>query len=376
MARRGNDEGSIWKRSDGRWSGSYFVPTATGGRKRRYVYGSSRDEVHGKLVDLMAQVQRGLPVADTSDSVSSYLTTWLDEVAAKRVRTNTLTGYRTNVDRHIAPRIGRKKLGKLTARDVRLMLDDCRRSGLSERSVRYIHATLRVALEDAMREDLVPRNVAKLVRLSTPERAETRALSATEGKTLLRSTKDDRLFAALVLLLLLGLRRSEVLGLRWQDVDLDAGHLRVRQGLHWLGGKIQYLPPKTRRSRRTVPLPTLCVDALRDHRKRQDEERRHSLHPWPKSDLVFVTVVGTPVDPNNFSRTFQRWCREAKVPAVRLHDLRHTCVSLLMVLGVHPRVVMEIVGHAALEMTMNVYGHVALDDQRAALDRLNDLLDE
>lgn len=108
----------------------------------------------------------------------------------------------------------------------------------------------------------------------------------------------------------------------------------------------------------------------------QDKERAESLHPWPATGLVFVSVVGTPIDPNNFSRTFARWCREAKVPVVRLHDLRHTCVSLLLSLGVPPRVVMKIVGHAAIEMTMNVYGHVALDDQRAALDLLNGLLDD
>ena len=133
---------------------------------------------------------------------------------------------------------------------------------------------------------------------------------------------------------------------------------------------------KTRRSRRTVPLPGLCEEALRAHRQRQEKEAAESLHPWGLIELVFTTTVGTPVDPNNFSRTFARWCREAGVPAVRLHDLRHTCVSLLLALGVNPRVVMEIVGHSALEMTMNVYGHVAVDQQRAALDKLDGLLDQ
>ena len=154
--------------------------------------------------------------------------------------------------------------------------------------------------------------------------------------------------------------RSEVLGLRWQDVDLNRDVLHVRQGLHWLEGRLQFLPPKTRRSRRTVPLPSLCVDALREHRARQDKERVESLHPWPDLGLVFVTTVGTPIDPNNFSRTFARWCREAGVPAVRLHDLRHTCVSMLLTLGVNPRVVMEIVGHAALEHTDN---HLSIPNQ-------------
>ncbi len=317
MGRRGNAEGSVWRRADGRWSGSYFVPQPRGGRVRRYVYGTTRDEVHRKLVDLMAQVARGLPVASTQETVASYLRVWLDDVAAKRVRPNTLTGYRTNVELHIVPVIGSKKLGKLSARDVRALLDACGASGLGARSARYVHATLRAALQDAVREDLVPRNVAKLVRLSSPPRAETGILTADEAKVLLSSTRDDRLHAALVVLLVLGLRRSEALGLRWSDIDFDAGVLHVRQGLHWSEGRLQFLPPKTRRSRRTVPLPRLCVEALKRHRDLQAREAEVSLHPWPPVELVFTTVVGSPVDPNNFARTFARWCRDAKVPTVR-----------------------------------------------------------
>jgi len=311
MARRANDEGSIWRRATvaGRGRTTYPPRPADG----------AAATCTGPLAR-MSDVQRGIPVSGTRDTVDGYLHSWLTEVAAKRVRANTLTGYRTNINRHIVPRIGRRRLGKLTARDVRLMLDDCRRAGLSDRSVRYVHATMRAALEDAVREDLVGRNVAKLVRLSTPPRPETRVLSATEGQTLLRANQDDRLFAALVLLLLLGLRRSETLGLRWLDVDLDRGVVHIRQGLHYLERRLQFLPPKTRRSKRTVPLPRLGADALKDHRKRQDEERAASLHPWPDTGLVFVTVVGTPVDPNNFSRTFAAWCQTADVPTVRLHD--------------------------------------------------------
>ena len=294
MGRRGNDEGSIWRRADGRWSGSVFVPNRIGGRDRKYVYGATREDVHRKIVELQGQVQRGLPVATGQQTLGAYLTSWLKDVAAHRVRANTLTGYRVNIERHIIPRVGRKRLAALTAKDVRQLLDECRAAGLSDRSVRYVHATLRVALEDAMREDHLARNVAKLVRLSTPQRPETRILSAAEGRTLLRATRDDRLSAALVLLLLLGLRRSEVLGLRWQDVDVDQGVLHVRQGLHWLEGRLQFLPPKTRRSRRSVPLPALCARALEDHRERMARERGDCPHPWEDNDLVFVTTVGTP----------------------------------------------------------------------------------
>lgn len=202
-----------------------------------------------------------------------------------------------------------------------------------------MHAVLRAALEDAVREDLVPRNVAKLVRLSVPERADTSVLSADEGRLLLKANRDDRLSAALVVMLLLGLRRSEVLGLRWEDVDLAGGVLRVRQGLHRLDGQLQLLEPKTRRSRKSIPLPRLCTEALQEHRDRQQEERA-SAHHWIDSGFVFVTPLGTPIDPRNFSRQFAAWCERAGVPVVRLHDLRHTCVSLLLSLGVPPRVVM------------------------------------
>jgi integrase len=145
--------------------------------------------------------------------------------------------------------------------------------------------------------------------------------------------------------------------------------------LHRLDHELRFLEPKTARSRRSVPLPGLCIDALRDHAKRQEAER-DAARVWTDSGLVFTTPIGAPIDPRNFSRMFAGWCERGEVPVVRMHDLRHTCVTLLLSLGVPPRVVMEIAGHSALEMTMNVYGHVALDDQRQALDRLNGLLDD
>ena len=212
-----------------------------------------------------------------------------------------------------------------------------------------MHATLRVALEDAVREDLLPRTVAKLVRLSSPTRQEMPILTAEEGRLLLRETREDRLFTALVLLVVLGLRRSEALGLRWSDVDLDAGVLHVRQGLHWSQDGLMFLPPKSRRSRRTVPLPQLCRNALLAHHERQAKEGGGLPAPLGACRAGLHHGGRDAGGPNNFSHQFHRWCAGAEVPRVRLHALRHTCVSLLLTLGVRPRVVMEIVGHAALE---------------------------
>ena len=169
---------------------------------------------------------------------------------------------------------------------------------------------------------------------------------------------------------MLGLRRSEALGLHWSDVDLDKGTLRISRGLQRAGGELRELPTKTPRSRRTVPLPPFVVQALRAHREGQAAERERAWH-WEDTPYVFTSTVGTPIEPRTLTRTFHALCERHGLRRVRLHDLRRSCVSLLLAVGVSPRVVMEIVGHSAIEMTMNVYGHVSLDNQRAALDLLN-----
>jgi len=245
------------------------------------------------------------------------------------------------------------------------MLDDLGTTGKRPRLVQYVHATLRAALEHAVREELVAPNLAGLVQVPRPQRTERKALSVEDAKTLLKAAAGDRLHALYVVVLLLGLRRSEVTGLRWRDVDLAAGTLTVRQTLHRTSEGLVFLPSKTHRSRRTVPLPAAVAAALRRHESQQRDERARV--DWPDTDLVFTTPRGTPIEPRNLSRMFGDLTDRAGVGRVQLHELRHTCVSLLLALGVHPRVVMEIVGHTAIEMTMNVYGHVALDTQREAL---------
>jgi integrase len=374
MTKRSNGEGSIWKRADGRWCGAYFVPRPGGtGRVRKYVCGRTRKEVYDKLTAVSRNVRDGVPVPVGGQTLEAYLAEWLAQVAAVRVRPSTLRSYDMNVRLHIVPRIGRRQLGKLTARDVRQMLDDMRGNGAGPRVVQHVHATLRVALEHAVREELLPRNVAKLVQVAPPPREEREPLTVEEAQTLLKAARDDRLHALYVATLLLGMRRSEALALRWPDVDLGEGVLTIRRTVHRVAGEgLVTLPTKTRKSARTVPLPPAVVDALRRHRERQAAEA--DAGGWIERDLVFMTPRGTAIDPRNFSRMFGELCDRAGVRRVRLHDLRHTCVTLLLQLGVPPRVVMEIVGHSTLEMTMRVYGHVSLDAQRNALGQLGDLL--
>jgi integrase len=373
--RNANGEGSVYQRKDGRWCAAAYLPVVTGGRRRVVVYGTSRQEARAKLRELLDRAARNIPATPASLTVAAYLTEWLAHIQ-RHVRPSTYVGYETNVRLHLIPRIGKKKLARLAVRDVRLLVDGMRADGHKARVVQHSHATLRAALEHACREEIIPRNVAKPVRVEQPDPIRRREpLTADEAVHLLKEVQDHRLEALWTLLVMLGLRRSEACGLRWEHVDFEAGTLRILQSVQRVDGKLRDLPTKTRRSNRTVPLPARCRYALAEHHRRlQDANGTGPGEPWHPSGYVFGTPWGTPMEPRNLTRSWERLCNQLDVRKVPLHALRHTCVSLLLALGVHPRVVMEIVGHSAIEMTMNVYGHVNVGTQRIALDRLDDEL--
>lgn len=348
------------------------------------MYGRTRDEASGKLTKLLAQHQRGLPAVVNAPTVAAYMSEWLETVARPWVRPLTYRLYEMYVREHIVPGLGTKRLDRLTARDVRAFLasrsevssrSPGRRSRpLSRRTVFHLHAVLRNALADAVRDDLIVRNVAQQVRVSPGRQEEVEPLTVAEARALLRTARNHRLYALYAVAFSIGLWRGEALGLRRSDVDLDEGLLHVRQTLQRQSGELHFAPPKTRRSRRTLPLLPSMVATLQEHRERQTEERLRAGDRWTETGLVFTTATGKPIEPNDFSKAFGRMCERAGVRRVRLHDLRHTCASTLLAQGVPPRVVMEVLGHSALEVTMTIYGHVMLDAQRAALTGMDELL--
>lgn len=374
--RASNGAGTIWLRGDGRWTGQIHVVEADGVRRRRTFYGRTREDAEAKKAELLRKTEANVPITPTHLTLGSFLNEWLVQVVADRVRPNTLSAYRFYVERYLEPDLGKKRLGRLSARELRLYLEELKKRGTGLRSIRYVHATLRAALEDAVREELVEKNVAKLVRPPAAPRTERHPLSVEETKTFLKANREDRLFAMFVVIALLGLRRSEVLGLTWQDVDLDNGVLMVRRGLHRVDGQLVTMPTKTARSRRTIPLPGLVAAALEQHRSQQAKERADLGIPWAEAGHVFTTGLGTPLDPDNTTKLVKRALKTAEVRDVRMHDFRHGCVSVLLGLGVPPRTVMEIAGHSGLEMTMNVYAHVSLEDKQAAFEKLNALFEE
>jgi integrase len=374
--KRSNGEGSIYQRKDGRWTAAYYVPDQNGIRRRQYVYADTPEVVEDKLVEIRKLVKSGIPISPAGLTLDTYLSEWVDQVAAPRVRPSTLDSYRAAIEKRIIPRLGRKKLGQLNARDVRQFLAALAGEGVGDRTAQVAHATLRAALEDAVREEVIPRNVAKLVRAPRPTKAEREPLTVDQVKALLKVSRDHRMHPLIVVLAVLGLRRSEALGLRWEDIDLTAGILRVRRSLHRVDGRLSIFPTKTQRSARAVPLPRFVIRALESQRDKQEEERAALGKNWPNFGYVFTTPLGTPIDPRNCTRVVRKQLDAAGLSHVRLHDLRHGCVTVLLSMGVPPRVVMEIVGHSTLEMTMNVYAHVSLDDKRTALDGFADELDE
>ncbi|ACV76895.1 site-specific integrase [Nakamurella multipartita] len=359
-------EGSVYQRKDGRWVAAAYVPVADGTYRRVSHYVRTKADAKAKLREMNDRAAKNMPAPPPSLTVEAYLGEWLTHMK-QHVRRSTWVAYESNARLHIVPRIGRKKLSQLSVRDVRLMIDGLRKDGKGKRTVQYVHATLRAALEHAYREELVTRNVAKMVRVERPTPTPKEPLSVAEARRLLTATRDDEDHALWVVMLLLGLRRSEVCGLRWDNVDLENRTLSVTHSVQRVDGKLRELPTKTRRSTRTVPLPAMVHQALVTHRAAMMPTSQY----LPEPVYVFGTKIGTPMEPRNLTRRWVTLAERQGIRRVPLHALRHSCVSLLLAQGVHPRTVMEIVGHSAIEMTMNVYGHVNLETQRRALDELD-----
>jgi integrase len=238
------------------------------------------------------------------------------------------------------------------------------------RTVQYLYALIRQVLNQAYRDGLIAQVPTARMKAPTAPRYEAAMLTPDQARAVLDGFAGDRLEALVTMALTLGLRQGEALGLRWQDVDLDAGMLTVRVQLQRVKGTPQLVEPKTSGSSRTLALPEPVADALRQHKIRQLEERLVVGSRWQDWGLVFTTSVGTPLDAVKVTRRFQDRLARAGLPRMRFHDLRHSAASLLLAQGVHPRVVMELLGHSDIRLTMNTYSHVIPQLSREAADKM------
>jgi integrase len=369
--RRGHGEGLIHKRADGRWEGRLDANQLGTSRRRKSVYGRTRAEVVQKLRNAKASLDQDLPLVDERTGFDTYLETWLAEVVKPSRSRATWQGYQVNVRRHIAPLIGHRRLAKVSAADIQAVLNAKRSEGLAPRTVQYIHATMRAALGVAYRWGLVARNVATLVEPVKLVREPVTPFTEEEVQRLLSAAANHRLGVFYTVAIAVGLRPSEGLGLGWTDVDLQGRTVRVRRTLDRLDGQYVFKEPKSRTSRRTIPLPVICVEALKTHRKHQLEERLAAGPEWEEWDLVFTTPFGRPLSRTEVSRQFGKLQETAGVAHHRLYDSRHTAASLLLAQGVAPRVVMEVLGHSSFALTMDTYTHVLSPLMRDAADAMD-----
>jgi integrase len=376
MTRRGNAEGSIYQRAGRR--GWYAAVSQDG--KRKILRGETRREVGDKLRAAQEAKEHGELVMGPSQTVAGYLASWLAEVVKPSVRPRTHDLYSLMVRAHIAPVIGTVRLDRLSAANVRHLLNAATEAGLSPRSVQMVHGTLRNALNQALRWHLVARNVARDVDGPRVESHEIQPLGPTEARALLAAVADDRLQAFYSVALALGLRQGEALGLRWQDVDLEAGVIHVCHQLQRMAGAVVLSPLKTARSRRTIALPASIASDLRDHRQQQRKERLAAGPAWvglePLDDgcYVFTTPVGTPLEKRNVVRAFKAVLRRAGLPDCRFHDLRHSTATLLLASGVDVRTIMDLLGHSEIALTLNTYSHVLPELRREAANRMDAIL--
>ncbi len=365
MARkRGNGEGSIYKhRRNGKvvgYRGAYFVYTADG-PKRRYVNGKDREEVRQKLTKAMADRDSGIVVDDKNLSVGEYLDRWLFDCVRGTVRESTFSRDEYLIRNHIKPALGRIRLKNLNALHLQSFYRCRLDSGLSGSTVQKIHHVLHKALAQAVKWDLIPRNPAGAVKAPSPSKKEMHPLSADEARRLLEAARGDRFEALYVLAVYTGMRCGELLGLKWEDIDLENRTIRVRRTLTRTenGKKLGLGEPKTKKSRRTVKLSARVVEVLKQHRARQAEEKLKSGVLYRDQNLVFAGENGGLINPSNLRRrSYMPLLKRANLPRITFHDLRHTCASLLFQRSVHPKFVQELLGHASVAITLDTYSHM------------------
>jgi integrase len=375
MGRRGNGEGSIYQRKDGRWTATITLEGERG-RRRKSFYGKTRKEVQEQLKIALREQQQGMLIATPQQTVEQFLAQWLeDHKAALRIRS--YERYEELTRLHIIPVLGHHQLQKLTPQHVQAFYTRKLKEGLSSTTVNGLHAMLHKALDDAVRYNLIARNVCDAVTPPRRGHFEIQPLSMEQAQQFLAIAKGHSLEALFVLAITTGMRRGEILALKWQDITFSQNMLQVRRVFtRRPGNRYIEAEPKTEKSRRSILLAPIVVTLLKQHRARQREAKLKAGAQWQDLDLVFCTSFGTPLNPSKVVDRFKTLLKRGGLPPIRFHDLRHSAATILLSLGVHPKVVQELLGHNQISMTMDIYSHVLPGMQKDAMAKLNDALQE
>jgi len=365
--RRGNNEGGITKRKDGRFQGYVNVgyDPVTGKTKKQYFYSRDRQEIQDKMRETLNRVNNGIYKEPSKMKVAEWFNIWIEEYQKPpdNLRQTTWESYKMQIDRHILPSIGHLYLSQLQTHDLQKLINSKRNDGarldgkpgpLSARTTRYIHMICHACLEQARKEGRITVNPAGAVKLPEDKKKDIRYLDTEHVKILLSAAKQTKHFPAYYLELNTGLRRGELLALRWEDIDFEEGFLSVNRGIVRTKAGLQYQEPKTKRSKRIVGISEEVINTLKAHKKLQNEEKLSC--------------------PRGFTRHFERLLERAGLEKIPFHALRHTFATLSLQQGTDARTIQEALGHHKAEFTMDVYAGVTAKMKKSHTDRIGRLM--
>src|SRR5258708_549176 len=363
--RRGAGEGSIYKRKDGRWAASI----STGGRRRKTFYGKTRQEVQEKMKQALYEQQRGTLVTGKQTRLADFLNQWLEEIKRPGpLKPLSYVAYRDVLDLHLIPTLGHLTLARLTPQHVQRLYTQKSTEGLAPGTIHRIHAILHGALEQAVKWNLVGRNVCDVVDPPVAQSKEHRVLTKDEAKQLLVAARGHWLEPILVLALTTGMRQGEILALRYEDIDFTHKLVHVRHTVAYVKG-VGMLEgtPKTKKSQATIALPGITLAALSQHR---------AAHPAVPSALIFCRPNGAYYTQSIVRWDFGRLLERAGLPHIRFHDLRHSAATLLLSMGVEMKIIQDILRHSNMRMTADTYSHVSAAMQAEAMEKWDTLFGE
>lgn len=375
------DKATGEQRETATWSVAYDLPREPGSPRRQRTKGGfkTRKDAETWLHSEAERLRYGVTSGDDRQPLAQYLRGWLATMEST-ISPAAFHSYENHVLRHIIPAIGTVKLCDLGPHHIEKaktvwastqhgIVKKAR--PLSDRTAKHVFTTLRNALNRAKRQRIIPSNPCEFVDPPRVERKEMQSLDAKGGAALMAALEEDAIGAAVVVAIGTGLRRGELLALRWADVDLEAGVLTVARSIERYKGETRFKDPKTKRSRRTLSIPSFVVDRLRRHRREQAQRFLSYGFGRPTPETLLFEQFGEPWVPNTFSAAFMRALRQAKIPRLRLHDLRHSYASIMLASGVDLKTVSDSLGHSTIATTADVYAHVTESLKREAADKLD-----
>ena len=368
--RRGS--GQATRRKDGRWQASYV----TNNGKRLYFYGDTQSEANKKRRQAELEDEKGMLATGPDMLLSTYLETWLETVKKPPiVRLSTYDKYKWYLKKYINPALGSIRLRILSPQHIQSFYVQMMNEGLSSGTVKNLHIVLHSAMENAMKWNLVSRNVVELVTRPSNTAHEAQVLTIEQARKLIETAKDHKMWALLVMALATGMRRGELLALRWEDVDFQGGKLFVRRAVSKLNGRgyVEH-EPKTKKGRRIIVLPSSVVEVLREHQEHVEQSKQKAGKNWLPLGLVFPNTRGNFIELAKLWHMLDGLVKQAGLPHMRFHDLRHSAATIMLAMGIHPKVVQEILGHSSIAITMDLYSHVLPSVQQEAAGKVNDVL--